>query len=148
MFKFKCNQEIGNIEADNGLCFEYGNSPHNRPFVKIKIKVDKTNKAKDCDFLLDTGSPINLLKIKDAVRIGIDIKKDDKPRPVYGIGGKIDGYEKRTRIIIGNNPDIPIPIIIVLSETVPNILGIGEGSILSMFAMVFDKDKFGFFLRE
>ena len=139
MFKFKYNN-IGEINADNGLCFGY-TKRINRPMIKIKIK-GKTNK--DCDFLLDTGSPYNLLNTETAVRIGIDLT--GKTVSLGGIGGYIECKKTWTRIRIGNNPDFPITIYV--SPNVPNILGTWEDSILSIFAMVFDKDKFGLFLRE
>ena len=141
MFKFKYNN-IGEINADNGLFFQYTLIKRIiRPMIKIKIK-GKTNK--DCDFLLDTGSPYNLLNTETAVRIGIDTTKDGEPIFLSGIGGYIECKKTWTRIRIGNNPDFPITF--YLSPNVPNILGIWEDSILSKFAIVFDKDKFGLFL--
>src|SRR5579859_6208199 len=115
------------------------------PYPLITVKLFAKKQLIDIDFVVDTGADITTLPKYLASELSIDLTKLERGSS-QGIGeGRIQTWETKIKIIIGNL-DLKIRCSFVSSNKIPPLLG--KLDIFDRFNLYFDNDKEELVLRK
>lgn len=105
------------------------------PYPLITVKLFAQKQLIDTDFVVDTGADITTLPKYLASELGIDLSKLERGSS-QGIGeGRIQTWETKIKIIIGN-VDLKIRCSFVSSNKIPPLLG--KIDVFNKFNLFFD----------